>query len=225
MRNINTETQNSFVNIGRELSKKVTVYTNLDHDIVVTTSDKIKLVLIDTKDVFISRRIWVTPMSILLTLIVALITTEFKQNIFGISADNWEGIFILSSLICSIWLINSIYIANKNKNKGGIDEVVERLKLNIIDNSSNSISANIPLINNEILYIKRATYGTDINSIDLTEILNSRIVNNSLTIFVSNDLAGDPDFGNLKKMIIEYVYNGNDYHLIVEENQELSIPK
>jgi hypothetical protein len=121
MRNINTETQNSFVNIGRELSKKVTVYTNLDHDIVVTTSDKIKLVLIDTKDVFISRRIWVTPMSILLTLIVALITTEFKQNIFGISADNWEGIFILSSLICSIWLINSIYIANKNKNKGGID--------------------------------------------------------------------------------------------------------
>lgn len=223
MKNNIPETNNNLVNIGHELSKKITVYTNLDHDIVVTTSDKIKLVLIETKDVLISLKSWMTPFSVLLTLIVTLLTTDFKQEKFGINAAVWKSTFILSSLICLFWLIYSIIKAEKNKNKGDVEEIIQRLKLKNIEKTTDTI--NNPLaLNIEILHIKYAGYGTESGSIDVTELLNNSIKNNSLKILASNELAGDPDIGRTKQLMVHYVYQGKENQIIVDENCELSIP-
>lgn len=58
------------------------------------------------------------------------------------------------------------------------------------------------------LEIIKAIYGTQKAEYDVTEELNNRIVDNKLEIVASNEIAGDPDPGTEKKLIIQYRING-----------------
>jgi len=58
------------------------------------------------------------------------------------------------------------------------------------------------------LEILSAVYGTDNAHVDITEDLKNRIRDDSLKTVVNNNIKGDPEFGQVKNLTIEYRYGG-----------------
>ncbi|MFH1896514.1 MAG: hypothetical protein ABH814_03555 [bacterium] len=67
------------------------------------------------------------------------------------------------------------------------------------------------------LKITKATYGTDKSSFDITRELNEKIEDNKLRIVLSNNVAGDPHPGVVKKGKIKYEINNRE---VVKEYRE-----
>lgn len=76
------------------------------------------------------------------------------------------------------------------------------------------------------LKIIKAEYGHFLpdGMVDVTDILSSRIRDNSLQASVGNDLANDPAPGVSKELIVEYRVGGKLHKIHVPESQKLSIP-
>jgi hypothetical protein len=58
------------------------------------------------------------------------------------------------------------------------------------------------------LQILRAVYGTANAQVDVTDELQNRIRGDQLKAIASNNIKGDPEFGQLKHLTIEYSYAG-----------------
>ena len=75
------------------------------------------------------------------------------------------------------------------------------------------------------LRILSARYGTDNRSVDVRQILQSRVQNDQLNLQVNNStMGGDPSRGELKTLRIKYQWAGRNYDVVVQENQWVSIP-
>ena len=75
------------------------------------------------------------------------------------------------------------------------------------------------------LLILNAHYMTPNVSVDVTDLLQSMVENDSVSVFVSNStMGGDPDYGVVKTLRVEYLYGGEFYEVEVWENDTLQIP-
>lgn len=83
------------------------------------------------------------------------------------------------------------------------------------------VSPNIPA---EGLYIISAKYGTDDKWRDVSRQIREKIRNSTLSIKVSNDIAGDPAFGKVKTLKVEYILDGERNKTQARERQWLHIP-
>lgn len=114
------------INVQEEFSKKLTVHTSLDQEVIVTTADKVRLCLIAHRDRMTARREWLLPLGILTTLITALIAATFRN--FILDAEVWEAVFVIAALVSGIWLIYTVIKAIKYWKKADVENIVERLK-------------------------------------------------------------------------------------------------
>jgi hypothetical protein len=138
----NPKEQGLSMHFRDELSKNLTIHTRLNQEIIITTADKIMLVLKDTREVLISQRDWWTPFGLLVSLITTLCTAEFKTS-FGMSKEFWHAVFILLALLSSFWLIKTFLKLVKNWGQDDLNKILERLKVQADNNTSpidNSIS-------------------------------------------------------------------------------------
>lgn len=108
-----------------DLSDNRNVYKNTAQDIIVTTKDKLELVLLKTEKCLAKKNAWMTPLGLVVTCVLTLLTADFKE--FIISASVWKAIFIITTIICSIWLIYSLCILFKNLKKGNIDDIINQI--------------------------------------------------------------------------------------------------
>lgn len=76
----------------------------------------------------------------------------------------------------------------------------------------------------EGLYIISAKYGARNRWRDISTQLREKIHDNAISIKVSNDIAGDPLFGVVKSLRVEYMLDGERNTAQVEEGQWLHIP-
>lgn len=74
------------------------------------------------------------------------------------------------------------------------------------------------------LEIIEAKYYTQAKSVDVTALLREKIQNNKLSIFASNDLAGDPHYGVVKKLKVKFSYGGETLEKEVNEGDTLRLP-
>ncbi len=116
----------SHIDVQREFSKRLTVHKSLDQEVVVTTVDKVRLCLLGNQDCLRAQRQWLTPLSLLITLLAALLATDFKD--FGLTAAVWEALFILAALASFVWLVIAGFRAWKNRAAGGIEQIIAELK-------------------------------------------------------------------------------------------------
>jgi len=116
------------IDFGSELSKNLTIHKNVKQEIIVTTADKIKLVLIATKEVLTAQRDWWTPFGLLISFITTLCTADFKIA-FGISKEFWHAIFVIFTILSFLWLIWSINKLYKNWGQDNPDKIIEKIKL------------------------------------------------------------------------------------------------
>lgn len=111
----------------KDLLDNITVQTNISQEIIVVSADKAKLCLIHYKDILKSQTDWMAPAGILISLVTSLFATDFK-NFLGIQAEVWRAIYILLSIVTSIWFLITLSRAYKNRNKGDIEELIKMLK-------------------------------------------------------------------------------------------------
>jgi len=73
------------------------------------------------------------------------------------------------------------------------------------------------------LKIIQATYSTKKNGIDVTEHLRKKVTGGSLAVVVNNGIAGDPQYGKVKKLKVRYVLDGVEHEKTVSEGRRLLI--
>jgi hypothetical protein len=115
---------------SKQLIKNVKTCDNLDQTVVRITEDKIKLILQEDFKKIDDKKSWIAPFGILISLIAAYFTTDFK-NALSVPAQTWQAVWIISMLIIFGWLavsvIKALY-ATFSKNAITIDQIVRRLK-------------------------------------------------------------------------------------------------
>ena len=121
-------------NVGDEIHNNSTIYTNVNQDIIITTEDKIKLVLIKTKETLKSQRDWLSPLGLTLSFITTLCTSEFKDS-FGLNKEFWKAIFVILTFATTIWFFIAIYKLYKHWGCDDLDKIIKQIKL-IEDKSS-----------------------------------------------------------------------------------------
>jgi hypothetical protein len=116
------------IDFGDELSKNLTIHKNVKQEIIVTTADKIRLVLISTKEILTAQRDWWTPLGLLISFVTTLCTTDFKDS-FGLPKDSWKAIFIILTILSSIWLVRTVYKLVKAWGQDDLNKIIEQIKL------------------------------------------------------------------------------------------------
>lgn len=112
----------------RNMADSSEYYDNISQEFIRTTSDKLKLCLIEYRSGLRARADWITPMGILITILATLAVSDFK-SFLGIAATTWSTAFFLLAIGFFCWLIASIVNAIKNWKKGNIDTLVKAIKI------------------------------------------------------------------------------------------------
>jgi hypothetical protein len=75
------------------------------------------------------------------------------------------------------------------------------------------------------LRVMRAQYGVGNRYVDVTDLLNSQIQGDSLSLRVTNDvMGGDPDPEQRKQLIVFYIFSGRQSRVVVNEKGYLNLP-
>lgn len=86
------------------------ISTNTENHLINVTEDKLRLIFRDDRESVESSKAWIPSASVALSLIVSMVTTDFK-SIYGLSADQWKTAFVivigiaLYKAICQLWRI------------------------------------------------------------------------------------------------------------------------
>lgn len=107
------------------LSDSKNVYKNTAQDYILITRDKLELVLIKTKDCWAKKNMWITSGGLFATCLTALVTADFKDKF--LPASVWEALFIIATVSCSVWFVYSLVVLIKNRNKCGIEYVIDKI--------------------------------------------------------------------------------------------------
>lgn len=97
----------SIESIGPELLRDSDLQLNLRQTIIVVTEDKALLCLKDHESQIGRAREWVAPASVLVAILLALLSADFKDT-FGVSAAVWTAFFWLVALFAFVWLVTAV---------------------------------------------------------------------------------------------------------------------
>jgi hypothetical protein len=100
------------------------VHSNLTAEVIKITSDKLKLILTQHLKNLESKKEWLTPFSLLITILIVFPTTTFKEFI-SIKSTTWEAFFLMAIVLTFIWLVFAIIKAFKAKN---VDDIITLIK-------------------------------------------------------------------------------------------------
>jgi len=115
------------IKLDEELLEGSTVCRNLSQEILVITTDKAKLCLLECQFILASQRNWIAPLGIFLTLLLSFAATDFK-DFLGFSADFWQAFFFVALIMSGSWLMITLWKAFRNRGKGSVDSLINKLK-------------------------------------------------------------------------------------------------
>lgn len=113
------------INVEQEFSEKLTVHKNLGQDVIVTTTDKVRLCLLGHRDSLSKKNEWLMPLSLFVSIATTLVAAEFRK--FILEPQVWQALFIFSGVACLFWLAVSCKRAWQNRKAGNIDLIIHEL--------------------------------------------------------------------------------------------------
>lgn len=126
--NSSPETQNEAkIEITQATTAKVVFYGNVDQNVIQTTEDKLKIILLEYLDEIKNKMSWHIPLSIFMTLIIIPLTAEKFKDFLSIPAVAWQAMIYLTIVFALVWLGKSICKSWKSRN-ATIENVIEKLK-------------------------------------------------------------------------------------------------
>lgn len=99
------------------------ISTNLQVGVVIVIEDKLIRILEGDRERTRKNMFWAVPASFFISLLVAILTTDFK-NRWGISSEIWAALFYLATFLSAISVFISLF---RIKNKT-INEVIQEIK-------------------------------------------------------------------------------------------------
>ena len=99
-------------------------YDNTQSNIIRITDDKLNVILLENKEAIEKRSNFLTPLTLLITLVLTFCTNDFKDFLM-IPKDAWQGFYMFCILGSAIWLIIEI---RKKKKVISVKELVERIR-------------------------------------------------------------------------------------------------
>lgn len=102
----------------------VEVNHNTDQKLISITEDKLRLILLEYRDKDENNKAWQIPLGLLVTIILVFCSAEFKPA-FRLSAAIWEAIFMISGILCAVWLFRSLY---RLRSAPTLDQVINSIK-------------------------------------------------------------------------------------------------
>ena len=102
---------------------------NTKSDLIEITEDKLENILLKHLNKLKKSQSWITPISLFITILVVLLTTEFKEFL-SLSKEIWKATFLISLVITFIWALKGIYNAIKCYKKNTIDFLIGQIKNN-----------------------------------------------------------------------------------------------
>lgn len=118
--NPNTQQKSRFIN---------QVCSNTKTDFIEITEDKLENILIKFLKDLKNASGWLTPLSLFLTILVANLTSNFK-DFLSISKEIWCAIFYLGLFLSFIWFLYKLIWVIKNRNKVKIESLINKIKNN-----------------------------------------------------------------------------------------------
>jgi hypothetical protein len=103
-------------------------YANVKSDLIHITDDKLRNILNEFIRNLKKTIDWLTPFSIVLTLLITFLTTDFSKDFLGISKSIWSVIFVLTFAASLIWLLISISNCYRLRKITKIDYLLDRIK-------------------------------------------------------------------------------------------------
>ena len=110
-----------------ELAGDFKIHKNLTQDVILTTQDKLRLALIEHRDLLSSKREWISAGSLALSLLSTILLTTFQDKL-GLSADTWRALYGLFFSLALVWLITSLVNLVKNRKRREIDYLIKEIK-------------------------------------------------------------------------------------------------
>ncbi|MEE9648680.1 hypothetical protein [Enterobacter soli] len=99
------------------------ISTNLQTGVIVVTEDKLIRILEKDRERTKQNLAWSTPASFLITLIIAILTTEFRMK-WGMPAETWQALFYIGTGVAA--LITLIFVIKMKKKT--IEELLKEIK-------------------------------------------------------------------------------------------------
>lgn len=103
------------------------IRTNTKSDLIEITEDKLENILLKHLNKLNKVKGWVTPLSLFATILIVLLTAEFKLY-FGIEKEVWKAFFVISLFVTLIWTGKTMYNAIKCSKKSSISFLINEIK-------------------------------------------------------------------------------------------------
>jgi len=100
------------------------VHLNLRQEVIITTEDKLRLCLSKHLAEMESRRAWIAPLGVFLTILAALITAKFQD--VGLEAATWKAVFVIGDFLALMWLILAVVKALRSRS---VEDLVATIKM------------------------------------------------------------------------------------------------
>jgi hypothetical protein len=111
----------------------VIIHKNLTQDVLVITEDKMKLTLLEYKNILSASAEWFSASTTVLSFLAALLLTNFK-DVGPLTAETWQAIYFMFFVISLARFINVLYKMYRNRKKANVDYVIRKLKQSNDDN-------------------------------------------------------------------------------------------
>ena len=145
----------------------------------------------------------------------SLFVGAFLSNLpLFISNSNNSNILIIVIFYCSL-VLSLISVAFLIKSGRKFSKIKSKLFVKIADFKEADTS----------LRVIDAQYGANGSYVDISSQLSSKIINNTLNIRITNDLAPrDPAPGVAKELKVKYSFSGEEKEITVKEKENLNLP-
>lgn len=108
--------QSSFLNTltGDLDARVIRINKNTDQSLIIVTQDKVLLCL-KRNLAKIGKKEWIAPLSTVSTILISLITSDFRAAL-GLSPAEWKAMFIVSGFLATGWLAVAVRKALNSRN-------------------------------------------------------------------------------------------------------------
>jgi len=110
-----------------DLKSEVIIHKNLTQDVLLTTEDKMKLALIEYRDVLTARSEWLSAAVLVLSFLSSLLLSDFK-DVGPISAATWQAIYFIFLMLAVVRFVNVVVKMYQYRKRARIDWVISKIK-------------------------------------------------------------------------------------------------
>lgn len=109
-----------------QFSPQYVYHSNLDQEVIAVTEDRLKLCLLENQSALTAKGQWITPLGLLISFLTTLVSADFRNK--GFPAATWEAIYIIMSILMTVWLFASGSKAWKGRHCTELSHLIKQIK-------------------------------------------------------------------------------------------------